>query len=97
MQNSTVSALEMRKKFGTVIDRVHKHGMHVTVTRDNVPVAVLIPIEEYNAFLKSQSTPESIVDALDRLNTWQKLNASRLNQRTDHDVVKAIRDMRSHR
>ncbi|MBU0505846.1 MAG: type II toxin-antitoxin system Phd/YefM family antitoxin [bacterium] len=92
-----VSALEMRKKFGSVLDRVHKKGDHVTITRGNVPIAVIIPAKEHEDLMKRKERFESVDEAFDRLATWQKENHQKLTKRKNKDSTKDIREMRDKR
>jgi prevent-host-death family protein len=77
----TVSALEMRKKFGSVLDLVTKKGIPVTICRANKPLAVLVPIEDYRL-------------VADRIDEWKTRHAKKLK---GLDVTKMLRQSRAER
>jgi prevent-host-death family protein len=52
-----VSATELNRRSGEIIKRVALHGEHVLIDRDGYPLAVIIPVHEYNA--KHQPTKEA--------------------------------------
>lgn len=52
-----VSATELNRRSGEVIKRVALHGEHILIDRDGYPLAVIIPVHEYNA--KHQQSGET--------------------------------------
>lgn len=88
----TVSALEMRKKFGSVLDLVSKKGIAVTICRADKPLAVLVPIEDYRS--KSLGREHGLRLAAERINEWKKRHAKKLK---GLDVTKMLRESRAER
>jgi prevent-host-death family protein len=88
----TMSALEVRKKFGSVLDMVSKKGIPVTISRANKPLAVLVPAQSYKAInfgreSRLRLTSEKIVE-------WKRLHAQKIK---GVDVVKLLRESREER
>lgn len=61
-----VSAMELRRKFGELLDGVYYKDDRLIVKRANKPIAAIIPIETYQQFLRSR---EQAFAQLER--TWQ--------------------------
>ncbi len=90
----TVSALEMRKKFGSLLDRVAQKGSHITILRGDKPLAVLIPAKEYKEKFQKADRLKKIEEFFSEIEEWQKKNKIRVSQK---DAVDAIREMRNSR
>ncbi len=88
----TMSALEVRKKFGSVLDMVSKKGIPVTISRANKPLAVLVPAQDYNARNAGRETRLRL--ASEKLLEWKKLHAQRLK---GVNAVKLLRESREER
>jgi len=88
----TVSALEMRKKFGSVLDMVTNQGIPVTICRADKPLAVLVPIEDYRS--KSLGREHRLRRAAERIDEWKKRHAKKLK---GLDVTKILRESRAER
>jgi len=88
----TVSALEMRKKFGSVLDLVTRKGIPVTICRADKPLAVLVPIEDYRS--KSLGREHRLRLAAERIDEWKKRHAKKLK---GLDVTKMLRESRAER
>jgi len=43
----TVTALDLRKRLGSLLNNVSKKGEQVIISRANKPLAVMISVEEY--------------------------------------------------
>jgi len=46
-----ITATEMRRNFSAVVRRLHKRGEHTVIQSGGVPVAVLLPIAEYERLM----------------------------------------------
>ena len=88
----TMSALEVRKKFGSVLDMVSKKRIPVTISRANRPLAVLVPAEDYKARNSGRETRLRL--AVDKIFEWKKLHAQKLK---GIDPVKLLRESREER
>lgn len=49
---TTISATELNRWSGKILHRVHVAGEHILVERDGYPLAVIVPIVDYNARMK---------------------------------------------
>jgi prevent-host-death family protein len=48
----TITATEIRRNFNTIIEWLHQHHEHAIIQQSGTPVAVLLPIAEYEQFLR---------------------------------------------
>ena len=80
--NHTVSALEARKNFGEILNRILYRGEEIFVERKGKPVAKIVPVvkmEDADVIRKRWARHQKeIGDALEKLkkrprNTWPKL------------------------
>ena len=88
----TMSALEVRKKFGSVLDMVSKKGIPVTISRANKPLAVLVPVQDYNSRNAGRETRLRL--AAERIVEWKKAHAQKLK---GVNAVKLLRESRDER
>jgi prevent-host-death family protein len=56
----TVTALDLRKKLGSVLNDVSKKGEQVMISRANKPLAVLISLDEYEEKVLKKTGKESL-------------------------------------
>jgi len=85
-----ISALTMRKKFGKYLDLVAKKKEPVLISRANRPMAVLIPVEEYEEYERrvgGQPRREEAARRMDRIR-------QRLRPVNVVELVRKIRDSR---
>jgi prevent-host-death family protein len=61
-----VTATEAKNRFGDMLKRVYQRDEHLIVERDGIPVAVLVPIQDYNAMPSVKGTANAVEDALER-------------------------------
>ncbi len=85
----TMSALEVRKKFGSVLDMVSKKRIPVTISRANKPLAVLVPAQDYKARNTGRETRLRL--ASEKILEWKKLHARKLK---GVNAVKLLRESR---
>jgi len=85
----TMSALEVRKKFGSVLDMVSKKRIPVTISRANKPLAVLVPAQDYKASNAARETRLRL--ASEKIFEWKKLYARKLK---GVNAVKLLRESR---
>lgn len=99
MREATVTALEMRKKFGGILDRVAKKGEHITIVRGHLPLATMIPATEHQASCIEKDRPIRIDDdrAYAKLEKWRKKHAKELKRLEGTDSTGLIRKMRRER
>lgn len=89
----TLTALDLRKKLGSVLDEVSKKGEEVIISRANKPLAVLISIGEYEGKVLKKNREKRLVEIAARMETWKKRHI----KETKIDVVKAVREIREGR
>jgi prevent-host-death family protein len=94
---TSISALEMRKKFGGFLDRVTKGGEHITIERDGRPLATLIPAREHEALCHPKEKWQTVQEALQILEDWRKRHPAKLRKMKAADTTGAIRKMRDGR
>lgn len=97
VMDSTVSALEVRKKFGSILDRVVEKGEHITIMRGNVPLATLIPAKEHASQCGSSARLKTLEEALQELEAWKAKNFKKLQKAKRGDSADLIRKMRESR
>ena len=52
MKIATISATEAKNRFGDVIRRAYRGQEHIIVERGGIPVVAILPISDYEQFLK---------------------------------------------
>lgn len=88
----TMSALDVRKRFGSVLDLVAKKRIPVTISRANKPLAVLVPAHDYET--GSSGRESRLRLTVKRIEEWKRLHARKLK---DVDAVKLLRESREER
>lgn len=87
----TVTALDLRKKLGSVLNSVAEKHEPVTITRANKPLAVIMSAEEYQDKVVKSDRGRKLKELSLRMDTWQTEH----RKKTAHiDVVKALRETR---
>lgn len=86
-----MSALTVRKKFGSVLDEVVEGKGPIAITRANEPLVVMEPYATYQARESRENRRKRLEEASKRIDEWAKKNAKRLK---GPDVVTLIRKMR---
>lgn len=97
MTESTVTALEMRRKFGGILDRVAKKGEHITIVRGNRPLATLVPATEHQEQCLDRNRVRRVEEFFSKIDAWQKANANALKRLKGFDSTAFIRKMRRER
>ena len=91
----TVTALDLRKKLGSVLNSVAENHEAVTITRANKPLAVIISPDEYqDKVLKGDQGEEDLRNCP---TGWNPGRRSTRKGPAQIDVVKAIRDAQERR
>lgn len=87
----TVTALDLRKKLGSVLNSVAEKHEPVTITRANKPLAVIISAEEYQDKVLKSDRGQKLRELSSRMDAWKKEHRKEL---AHLDVVKAVRATR---
>jgi len=90
-----VSALTVRKKFGSILDEVVKSREPIAITRANEPLVVMEPYATYEARESQEARRKRLTEASRRIDEWAKRNAK--YTKGGPDVVTLIRRMRDSR
>ena len=59
-----VSAIELQRKLGELLDGVSRNGDRLIVKRANKPLAAIVPIEAYEQMLKQQEKNLSVLGSV---------------------------------
>ncbi len=90
----TVTALDLRKKLGSVLNSVAEKHEPVTITRANKPLAVIISPDEYQEKVLKSDRGRKLQELSSRMEAWKKEHRK---ETRGVDTVKAIRELRDHR
>ena len=89
-----VTALDLRKKLGSILNDVSKKGEQVMISRANKPLAVLISLAEYEEKVLNKNREKKLEEISLKMNRWKKRH---LKETADIDIVKVIREVREGR
>ena len=84
-----ISAMELRQKFGELLDGVYYKGDWLIVKRANKPMAAIVPIEAYEQMLKQREKAFSVLDRI-----WAKAPAVS-EEEAQADIERAIAEVRA--
>ena len=87
----TVTALDLRKKLGSVLNAVAEKNEPVTVTRANKPLAVIISADEYEAKVVKGERGRKLKELSGRMDAWKKEHRKATSR---IDTARAVRDTR---
>lgn len=90
----TVTALDLRKKLGSVLNDVSRRKEQVIISRANKPLAVMISVDEYEEKVLKKNREQKLRDISAKMEQWREKH----KKKTIHiDAVKAIRAIRENR
>ena len=88
----TISALELRKKLGTVLTEISQQKEPVVISRANKPMAVIISVEDFEEKVLRKNREGRLKKISIRMDEWKKGH----QLETRHiDTVQAVRDIRN--
>ena len=90
----TVTALDLRKKLGSVLNSVAEGHEPVTITRANKPLAVLISADDYQDKILKGERGRKLKELSAKMDVWKKEHRK---ETARVDAVKAIREARDRR
>ncbi len=90
----TVSALDLRKKLGSVLNTVAEKHEPVTITRANKPLAVLISADDYQEKVLKSDRGRKLKELSLRMEAWKKEHQKEIR---GVNAVKAVRELRERR
>ncbi len=83
-----INALKVRKNLGEILEQVYYKGNHFVIKRGEKPMAVLISISEYEAYLKQREEDFSVFDEI------RKRNKDNRAEEIEKDIEETIRELR---
>ena len=86
-----ISALTVRKKFGSILDEVAKSKEPIAITRANQPLVVMEPYATYQVREDREARRKRLTEVARRMDEWAKKNAKHLK---GLDAVTLIRKIR---
>lgn len=69
----TINALKVRKSFGAVLNAMERDKKPVIVTRDQKPVAALVPLSIFRQRFVDYLTEEAVAQAIEQLHEVQSV------------------------
>jgi len=90
----TLTALDLRKKLGSVLNDVSKKGEQVIISRANKPLAVMISVEEYEEKVLKKNRERKLREVSAEMDKWKKRH---LKKTINIDIAKVIREIREDR
>lgn len=94
---STITAIEMRRKFGSILDQVVQEGAHITIMRGSKALATLIPAEEHERQCSREGRARTLEEVLGDLEAWKKKHNTQIRKMSQMDTTALIRQMRNAR
>lgn len=94
---TTITAIELRKKLGEILDRVTHKGAHITITRGNKPLATLIPAAEHEEQCSLHGRIKTIDEAFDDIRRWRHEHPDEAAALAKSNPTATIRKMRDSR
>lgn len=90
----TMTALDLRKKLGSVLNDISLRKEQIIISRANKPLAVMISIDEYEEKVLKKNREQKLRDISAKMEQWREKH----KRKTVHiDAVKVIREIRESR
>lgn len=106
----TITATEAKNRFGTILQGAYKRAEHLVIERDGIPVAVIIPVQDYERLMAENlgeaerqrlSVPTDEARARARLRDFLRTAQDQLpdvpDEEVDDDIQEAIQAIRNER
>ena len=90
----TLTALDLRKKLGSVLDGVVQEHEPVTITRANKPLVVIVSAEDYEEKVTQSGRAKKLTELSSRMDAWKRAHRK---ETARIDVAKAVREARQQR
>ncbi|MDA8098989.1 MAG: type II toxin-antitoxin system Phd/YefM family antitoxin [Nitrospiraceae bacterium] len=90
----SITALDLRKKLGSVLNSVAEKHEPVTITRANKPLAVIISADDYQDKVLKGERGRKLKELSAKMDAWKKEHRK---ETARVDVVKAVREARERR
>lgn len=84
-----ISATELHRKLGELLEGVYHNGDRLIIKRANTPLAAIVPIEAYEEMLQLREQAFSVLDRI-----WEKV--PEVSEEEAHtDIEQAIAEVRA--
>jgi prevent-host-death family protein len=83
-----LNALKIRKSLGEILEEVYYRGEEYIIKRGKKPMAVLIPVDEFDSFKKQR---EKDMQVFSRIRAKAKAVPSKEVEKDVEEAVKAVR------
>ncbi|MGE5894091.1 MAG: type II toxin-antitoxin system prevent-host-death family antitoxin [bacterium] len=90
----TMTALDLRKKLGSVLDEVAEKREQVVISRGNKPLAVLISVSEFEEKVQRKNREKKLLDIAAKMEQWRKKHRDKAVR---FNVAEAVRETREER
>ena len=87
----SITALDARKKLGTLLDEVSQKGTHVVISRVNRPLAVLVPYEDYQQTRDLASRKKRLVLVAEKMDAWRTRHARSVKNLNTTEAIRQVR------
>ena len=94
MTPETVSAIEMRKKFGSLLDRVAQKGKHIAILRGEKTLAVLISAKEYEEKFQRGDKLKRLEEVLEEIEAWKLRKKIEPSRQESSEMIRQMRASR---
>ena len=84
-----ISATELHRKLGELLDGVYRNGDRLIVKRANKPLAAIVPIETYKEMFQEREKTFSVLDRI-----WDKVPTVS-EEEAEADIEQAITEGRA--
>lgn len=84
----TVNALKARQNFGEMLEEVFYKNYHFLIKRRDKPMAVIVPISEYERWQRQREEDLSILDEI------RERNKGFSHEEVERDVAQAVKEVR---
>ncbi len=89
-----LTALDLRKKLGSILNEVHDRKERFIVSRANKPLAVIISVDEYEERILKKERGRKLQEICAGMEKWKERHGKETSRT---DVTGAIREMRDSR
>ena len=90
----TLTALDLRKKLGTILNEVHDRKKRFIISRSNKPLAVILSVDEYEEKVLKKDRGRKLQAICEGMDAWKRKHAK---ETARMDATHAIREMRDRR
>jgi len=87
----TMTALDLRKRLGGVLNDISIKKEGVIISRANKPLAVMISVDEYEEKILKNNREQKLRELAVKMDDWRRKHKKKA---LSVDVVKAIREAR---